>query len=196
VSDDASPAALADTLVGEAAPLADKADALRAAFDALAAGDLEALGAVYDLVADDLFGLALWRTGSREDAADAVQEVFIRLARSGRAVAGARRPRAYLLAMAHRAAVDIVRRRRRSEPLEDTLLEPVAPNHEAQADAARISALVRTLPAAQREAVYLRHFSGLTFAEIGVATRVPTFTAASRCRLGLARVRKLLGVTR
>ena len=98
------------------------------------------------------------------------------------------------MAMTHRASVDVLRQRRRTEPVDDALLEPAEPDEEARADAAKVSALVQTLPAAQREAVYLRHFSGLSFAEIGAATRVPTFTAASRCRLGLARLRTLLGV--
>jgi len=183
--------AAAVTIVEPAA--AGEADLARG-LAAVAAGDLDALAGVYDLIAGNLFGAALWRTGSREDAADVVQEVFVRLARAGRTLSKVRRPRAYLLTMTHRAAVDLLRQRCRTQPVDDALLEPVAPDHEAHADAARLSALVRALPAAQREAVYLRHFAGLSFAEIGAATGVPTFTAASRCRLGLARLRKMLGV--
>ena len=163
------------------------------AFAALAAGDLDALAVIYDACSRDLFGLAFWRTGSREDAADAVQEVFVRLARSPRRLAGVRRPRAYLLAMAHSATVDILRRRRKTVQADDTLLEPVNADHEASADAHRLSDLLRRLPEAQREAVWLRHFAELTFAEIGEATGVPTFTAASRYRLGMRRLRRMLG---
>jgi len=175
-------------------PMAGDPDPLARAFAAVAGGDLEALAGVFDACADDLFGLALWRTGSREDAADAVQEVFIRLARSGRRLAGVHKPRAYLLAMVHRAAVDILRRRRRTVEATDALLEPTAAGYEDRADASRLSALLRRLPAAQREAVWLRHFAELTFAEIGEATGVPVFTAASRYRLGIRRLRRLLGV--
>ena len=163
---------------------------------ALAAGDLDALGAVYDLAGAELFGLALWRTASRQDAEDVVQEVFVRLTRSGARLAGVRRPRAYLLAMAHRAALDLLRRRRRTEPVSDALLAPAAADPAAAADAERVTALLRRLPDAQREAVFLRHFAGLSFAEIGIATGVPVFTAASRYRLGLARLRGFLGVKR
>ncbi len=164
------------------------------AFASLAAGDLGALAVVYDACADDLFGLALWRTGSREDAADAVQEVFVRLARRAGSLAGVRNPRAYLLAMAHSAAVDILRQRRNTVQADDTLLEPVSADHETGADAHRLSNLLQRLPATQREAVWLRHFAELSFAQIGEATAVPTFTAASRYRLGMRRLRKLLGV--
>ncbi|MDD5564857.1 MAG: sigma-70 family RNA polymerase sigma factor [Thermoanaerobaculaceae bacterium] len=172
------------------------AASLAAAFAALAVGDLDAIGPIYDACAADLFGLALWRTGSREDAADVVQEVFVRLASAPSALGRVRNPRAYLLAMGHSAAVDVLRRRKRTVEADDAVLEPVRPDPVTAADAARASRLVSGLPAAQREAVYLRHFAGLSFAEIGGVTGVPTFTAASRYRLGIGRLRKLMGVVR
>ena len=172
------------------------AEPLAAAFAALAAGDLEAIEPIYDACASALFGLALWRTGSREDAADVVQEVFVRLADGRSGLGRVRRPRAYVLAMGHSAAVDVLRRRKRTVEADDAVLEPVRPDPVTAADAARASRLVSGLPAAQREAVYLRHFAGLSFAEIGDVTGVPTFTAASRYRLGIGRLRKLMGVVR
>jgi len=169
---------------------------LAGAFAAVATGDMDALDAVWEAVAADLYGLALWRTGSREDASDVVQEVFVRLASAGPRLARARDPRAYVLAMAHSAAVDLVRRRRPTVEADDAVLEPVVPDPGTAADAARASKLVSRLPAAQREAVYLRHFAGMSFGEIGSVTGVPTFTAASRYRLGIGRLRKLMGVAR
>jgi len=59
-------------------------------------------------------------------------------------------------------------------------------------DAARASKLVAQLPPAQRDVVYLRHFADCTFAAIGDITGVPTFTAASRYRLGIERLRRLM----
>jgi RNA polymerase sigma-70 factor (ECF subfamily) len=169
---------------------------LAPAFAALAVGDLDALEAIYDACAADLFGLALWRTGSREDAADVLQEVFVRLAGHGSKLHRVRDPRAYLLAMAHNTAVDVVRRRKVTVAADEALLEPVRPDPGTAADAARASRLLLGLPSAQREAVYLHHFAGLSFAEIGDVTGVPTFTAASRYRLGIGRLRNLMGVNR
>ncbi len=172
------------------------AESLAAGFAALVAGDLGAIEAIYDACAADLFGLALWRTGSREDAADVVQEVFVRLAGSPSGLGRVRNPRAYVLAMGHSASVDVLRRRKRTVEAEDSVLEAVRTDPVTAADAARASRLVLGLPAGQREAVYLRHFAGLSFAEIGDVTGVPTFTAASRYRLGIGRLRKLMGVVR
>jgi RNA polymerase sigma-70 factor (ECF subfamily) len=186
----------AEVVSDETRPVTGNAIGLGAAFASLAAGDLEALAVIYDACANDLFGLALWRTGSREDAADAVQEVFVRLARRSDRIARVRNARAYLLAMAHNAAVDILKRRRKTVEAQDAILEPVTADQDGAADAGRLSSLLLTLPAAQREAVWLRHFAELSFAEIGGATGVPLFTAASRYRLGMRRLRKLLGVER
>ena len=52
-------------------------DRLHAAFAKLITGDVSVLEEIYETCASQLFGLAFWRTGSREDAADTVQEVFV-----------------------------------------------------------------------------------------------------------------------
>lgn len=170
----------------------------RALFRAIAAGEAEALARLYDLAADRLFGLALWRTGSRDDAAEVVQETFVRVAEQRGTLDRVRDPRWWLLAVAHRLAIDHARRRRRgrSEGLE-ACAELVAPQRdEAVAlDAARACELLCRLPAEQRAVIYLHHFGEMTFAEIGRSLGIPMFTAASRYRLALARLRRLVGGT-
>jgi RNA polymerase sigma-70 factor (ECF subfamily) len=167
--------------------------ALGELFSRLAAGDLEALEPIYDQCADELYGLALWRCGSRTEAEDAVQDVFVRLATTTTDLRAVRDPRAYLLTMVRRSACDQVRRRRASEPLDELLVESTRPQPQVAAEAAAATLALRRLPAEQREAVYLRHFLGLTFAEIAGVAKVPTFTAASRCRKGIEKLRALLG---
>jgi RNA polymerase sigma-70 factor (ECF subfamily) len=172
-------------------------DRLRELFAALAGGDPNAFEGIYESCASELHALALWRTGSPADAADAVHEVFVRLAGLRLRLKGIQDPLAYLRRMTHRAAVDVHRRnaRRRETPIDDCVfVEPTIPSADRELDARRVSRLLRQLPPNQREALYLRHFSACSYAEIGRATGVPTFTAASRCRLGLRRLRILLGV--
>jgi len=159
----------------------------------LAGGKAGALDGIYEAAAGKIFGLALWRTGSREDACDVVQEVFVRLVEQGDRLRRVKNPKAWILAVAHRAAVDMTRRRRNSEPLESCqLLESTPGDAGRELDAGRASALLAGLPPVQREAVYLRHFADCTFAEIGRVTGVPTFTAASRYRLGISKLRDLM----
>ena len=170
-------------------------ESLRAPFSRLAAGDVEALEAVWAVAGGRLYSLALWRTGNEADARDVVQEVFVKLAARRGELGDVSAPHLWLLAVAHRTAIDLTRRRavRAAEPLghADLVAAPGdAPDRVAEA--ARLSSALARLPAPQREAVSLRHLAGHSFREIAAITGVPLFTAASRCRLGLARLKQLL----
>ena len=165
-------------------------------FKLLAAGRVAALGELYEVASAKIFGLALWRTGSEEDAADVVQDVFVRIAEQGARLANVRNPRAWIMTVAHRAAIDVVRRRsrRQTEPLEDCpYLLAAAENGERTLEATQVSALLAGLPDTHRVVIYLKHFAGCTYAEIGGIVGVPKFTAASRYRNGIARLRKCIG---
>jgi len=181
----------------EPKPAGVERDDLCRFFEQVAGGRLAALGPLFRACSDELYGLALWRTGSPADAADVVQEVFVRLARFRERLPAVRDPLAYLRRMAHGLAVDLHRRRARTgeQPFEECdFLEATDETPERQLEARRVSRLLLDLPAVQREAIYLRHFAGCSFAEIGRATSVPTFTAASRYRLGMKRLRRKTGV--
>ena len=179
------------------APTGERDRKLQMLFARLGPGRLEALDGVWGLCAADLHGLALWRTASAQDAEDALQEVFIRLARAaeGGRLGGVRKPFAYLLRMVHSAAIDTLRQRRRhrAEELEDGP-QFLDADLDRAAEATRLSRHLARLPEGQRAVVYLRHFVELPFREIGAVMGIPTFTAASRYRLALHRLRRMMGV--
>jgi RNA polymerase sigma-70 factor (ECF subfamily) len=167
-------------------------------FRELAAGHPEKLGQLYDMASRRLYGLALWRTGSRELAADVVQEVFVRIAERRERLGEVRDPRWWLLSITHRLAVDAVRRalRRHAEPLDDHAdLAAEATDDGRAIDARRAWAFLGKLSAKQREVVYLHDAAGMSHAEIGRCLGIPAFTAASRYRLALKALRGLLGST-
>jgi len=176
----------------------DTEDRWRAIFAELASGRLAALDELYDLASSDVYRLALWRTGSREDAEDVVQDIFIRVAEQGFRLASVRHPRRWLLTVTHRRAVDLCRGRSRrlADPLDDVpYLEAMSGDPDRVIDAHTVSRLIGTLPAKQREVLMLRHFADCSFAEIGRITGAPIFTAASRYRLAVARLRHRLETT-
>lgn len=183
------------TAVDEAA----RRETLRSLFSALAMGSPGALEGIYESVADRLYGFALWKTGSKDDACDVVQEVFLRLVASRDRLGSVEEPHSWLLGLAHHVAADAARRARRrpTVPLAEApcLLEA---GHDAgrRIDAERASRQLARLPSAQREAVWLRHFADCTFAAIGRITGVPAFTAASRYRLGIGKLRRLMESSR
>ncbi len=170
---------------------------LRDVFGRLAAGDSAALEQIYSLLSRELYGLALWRTGNASEAEDAVQDVFVRLANPKLDLRRVRDPRAYLLTMARRAAVDRLRGRSPGESLEDLTAEFLTAPEEDPAlvvDAAAACKWLSRLDEAQREVLFLRQYADLSFRRIGAITGVSTFTAASRHRLAILKLRKWMGV--
>jgi RNA polymerase sigma-70 factor (ECF subfamily) len=171
------------------------ADDWSSLFARIASGDTAALDALFDAAAHGIYGVALWHTRSPEDARDIVQDVFVRVAERRADLESVRSPKAWLYAVAHRMAVDLGRRRRirNAEPLDEAgLVMAVGDDPERAADAAKATSHLGRLPAPQRDAVYLHLFAGCTFAEIAKAVGVPTFTAASRYRLGMRKLRRLM----
>jgi RNA polymerase sigma-70 factor, ECF subfamily len=164
-------------------------------FSRIATGDEAALNRIFELSARTLYGLALWRTASVEDARDVVQDVFVRVAEHRRDLPAVRDPRSWLLAVTRRLAIDLTRRRkvRRTSSLEEiALLSVDSDGAERSMDQSLATRLLLELPPNQRDAIYLHLFADLTFAAVGDVVGVPTFTAASRYRRGIRKLRRLM----
>jgi len=180
---------------GDAVSFTMPVEPWRRLFGDIAGGRPGALESLYDAVAPHLFGLAVCHTRNREDAADVVAETFARVAQQGPRLRSVRDPRSWLLTVARRLTVDVARERARraAEPIETAFCvaaPPIEPGR--RVDARRAARLLALLPDHQREVIYLRHFADCTFAAIGRIVGIPTFTAASRYRLGLRRLRALM----
>ena len=140
--------------------------------------------------------------GDSAQAQDVVQDVFIRLwRRPERFDAGRGELGSYLRLVARSRALDLWREGqaagRAGERLQALVeREEEAPNErpgpaaERGAERAVVRAAVRALPEAQREAVGLAYWGGLTAEEIARRSSVPVGTAKSRIRLGLAKLRE------
>jgi len=145
---------------------------------------------------------ALRILGDPSDAEDVTQEVFLRLwleperydCRRGQLGP-------YLRVMARSRALDHWRRQqaagRARDRLESVAADLQAPVDERPAAAAEREEAARTvrsglrrLPPAQREALALSFYAGLTADEVAVRTRAPRGTARSRMRLGMQKLRE------
>ena len=157
--------------------------------------DLERL---YDEHASALFAFLLNFTRDENDTRDVLQEIFIKFARQPDLLASARDERAFLLRLAHNAAIDLMRRRgTRSKQHEQFGAEQIsafAPTSDPDEAAFRseLSAALGELPAHQRAVVHLKLWAGLTFEEIAATLEIPPNTAASRYRYGLDKLRERL----
>lgn len=156
-------------------------------------GGAEALGELYDLCARTIYGYAFAHLRNREDSEDVVQEVFVKLMKTRSALKEVRNPAAYLLCMTHRAMIDMKRKSSGNE-LQVEIVDAREEKHLTVAEKTALNQALCSLPPEQRAAVYLKEVEGLSLREIAAVTGTNIFTAASRCRLGLGRLKKLLEV--
>jgi RNA polymerase sigma-70 factor (ECF subfamily) len=174
-----------------------------------AARDPEAFAAFYDRRAAAVFGLCLKMLGRREEAEDALQEIFLQAWRqAGRFNPAAGSPGAWLTVIARSRCLDRLRkrsvRRGTEEPLdlpgedgerERPLAAPDVPALEAlAAEESRSSArrALAALPAEQRAALEASFFGGLTQSEIAAKFGEPLGTIKTRMRRGLMKLAEAL----
>ena len=157
--------------------------------------DLERL---YDEHAQALFAFLLNFTRDEDDTHEVLQEVFLKLARQPDLVRTARDERAFLIRLAHNAAIDLMRRRgTRAKNQEQFGVEQVSPfaaanDPDEAAFREELSSALAELPPDQRAVVHLKLWEDLTFEQIASALEIPPNTAASRYRYGLDKLRARL----
>ncbi len=162
----------------------------------IAARDRGAFEALYRRYARPLYGLALRMLGDRGRAEDAVQEAFTSVWRSAANYRPERGPAApWLYAVARNAIVDRARARR--EPVAevpDTPSGELGPPERAEASFVswRVHRALEELPAAEREALELAYWGGLSQSEVAGYLGIPLGTVKTRTRSGLARLAALL----
>jgi len=155
---------------------------------------------LYDEHAQALFAFLLNFTRQEADTRDLLQEVFVKLAKNPEVLAGVRGERAFLLRLAHNAAVDLIRRRgtreKHHEQFAGEAASIFAPASDSETDEGAfreaLSGALGELPADQRAVVHLKLWEGLTFEQIAELLEVPLNTAASRYRYGLDKLRERL----
>jgi len=150
---------------------------------------------LYDAHAQALFAFLLNLTRAEADTRDLLQKIFVKLAREPGLLAGVREERAFLIRLAHNAAIDLMRRRgareRTKENFAAEIISPFAPTSDPDEKLfrAELSVALGELPAEQRAVVHLKLWGGLTFEAIAAALEIPPNTAASRYRYGLDKLR-------
>src|SRR5262249_9992857 len=124
---------------------------------------------IYDEHAQALFAFLLNFTRDEHDTRDLLQELFTRLARQPDLLRSARNKRAFLIRLAHNAAIDLMRRRGARQKYHEQLAEEVsaifAPSQNPDEAAFRdsLSKALAELPADQRAVVHLKLWEHLAF---------------------------------
>ena len=166
--------------------------------------DASALETLYDRYARPVYSLVLRIAQQPGSAEEIVQDVFLQLWKSADRFQISRGPlEPWLFTLARNRALDFLRlkrekQRRREDSVDDSL--PIAdvtrPDPEGDIDLARraekVRGLLASLPAAQRRAIELAFFEGMSHSEIAVAMGEALGTVKSWIRGGLLRLRESL----
>jgi RNA polymerase sigma-70 factor, ECF subfamily len=168
---------------------------------AVAQGNRAALGALYDLHAPLLFGLARRMLGSAAAAEDLLHDVFVEVRLHAAEYTPDRGSvRAWLLVRTRSRALDRLgrgaRESRATERLSNEGQPTSVPSPAVSVDGARLRRLLVTLPADLVAVLDLTYFEGLSASQIGLRLGIPTGTVKSRLARALADLREAMAPVR
>jgi RNA polymerase sigma-70 factor, ECF subfamily len=168
----------------------------------MAEGDRDAFKQFYDRYARQVYPLIVRIVRDSADAADVLQDVFWECWQSAASYdPGRGSAEAWVFTRARTRAIDRIRAvRRRGETFVSPVDEGVSAAPDPGGDAADrlgdkelVRGALGRLSEAQREVLALAYYGGLTQTEIAERLKQPLGTVKTRIRLGLERLRDVLG---
>ncbi len=167
--------------------------------------DVSAFEELYERHSRIVYSLVLRILRQGSTAEEVVQDVFLQLWRNCARYDASRPLVPWLLTLARNRALDHLRlkserQRRREEQTEEfPQIAAAAPEYEKVLDekrrAERVRALIGSLPGAQKKAIELAYFEGLSHSEIAASLNEPLGTVKSWIRNGLIRLKEGLQAT-
>jgi RNA polymerase sigma-70 factor (ECF subfamily) len=167
--------------------------------------DVSAFEQLYERHSRIVYSLVLRILRQGTTAEEVVQDVFLQLWRNSARYDLSRPFVPWLLTLARNRALDHLRlkserQRRREEQAEEfPQIATAAPEYEKAFDekrrAERVRSLMSSLPAAQKRAIELAYFEGLSHSEIAASLHEPLGTVKSWIRNGLLRLKEGLQAT-
>jgi len=160
------------------------------------ARDHKAMTDLFDRFSRLVYSVALRVLKDPGHAEDVMQDVFFNLWENPRSfVSGRGSLGAWLLVVARNRAIDALRRRKPSDPVDEVVL-PAKTNLASEAEQNFIMEKVRRvlngLPPDQQKSLQLAFFEGLSHTEIAEQTGDPLGTVKTRIRAALISVRKAI----
>jgi RNA polymerase sigma-70 factor (ECF subfamily) len=169
----------------------------------VARGDQDAFAEFYDRTSSRVLGLVQRLLVDHAQSEEVTQEVFLEIWQTAPRYASDRgSPTTWILTMAHRRAVDRVRASEASRQRDLRIgvrdhvdgYDDVAEQTEVRLENVRVQRALSRLSEAQREAVTLAYYGGLTQREVSDRLGLPLGTVKTRLRDGMIRLRDELGV--
>jgi RNA polymerase sigma-70 factor, ECF subfamily len=163
--------------------------------------DVRALEAFYDKHRVFAYALALRTLGNPSDAEDVVQEASVNAWKSAGTYRAERSdPRSWILSIVHHRSIDKLRGRRSrvqvvglEEGMNAADSSDVWREVSENLTGEDVRQALQHLPTEQRETIELAYFKGYTHTQIAELMEVPLGTVKGRMRIGLHKLKSLLG---
>jgi RNA polymerase sigma-70 factor, ECF subfamily len=156
--------------------------------------DENAMEEIFRRYSGPVYSVALRVLHDTGQAEDVLQEVFLQLWRNPTAFVQDRGSLgAWLVVVARNRAIDLLRRRKPSDSVEDVILASsvnVADEAERNIMMEKVRRALAELPSEQRKSLELAYFEGLSHTEIASRTGDPLGTVKTRIRQALITLRK------
>jgi len=169
-----------------------------ALMSAIRSGEESAMGVLYDRYSGIVYSVALRVLGDTSAAEDILQDIFIQVWRNP-ALFNSQRGRIgpWLAVIARNRAIDVLRKRHPEDDIADVVVS-VTPDMARDAERGQAMEKVRgaltSMSGAQRSALEMAYFEGLTHTEIAAKTGEPLGTVKTRIRSGLLALRKVFSL--
>ena len=171
-----------------------------------ACGDVSAFGRLYDQSSSVLYGLLLRILGDQDEASDLLQEVYSEIwRRADRYDENRGTPLAWMLTMTRSRAIDRLRSREWKSRESSNIIhggeselsfsggqDPLE-SYVQQELREHVQGALAGLPSDQRQLLELAYFGGLSQSEIAVEVGEPLGTVKTRIRLGMIKLKNILG---
>lgn len=170
-----------------------------------ARGDVSAFEQIYDEVGGAVLGVATRVLRNRAIAEEVAQDVLVEVWRTSSRYAAQRGSgKGWIMTIAHRRAVDRVRREQSATDREEQVatrdvdrpFDHVSEAVESNLEREQVRRCMEGLTPLQRESLSLAYYDGYTYPEVAGLLEAPLGTIKTRMRDGMARLRDCMGLGR
>jgi len=160
---------------------------VRALLSDISKDNMNAFGELYDLLARSVFNYVYVITKNKQMAEDVTHDVFLQTYQKASKIGKVPDPVAYIMVIARNQSYNTIKRESRIISLEDSVIK----NSESssQYDRLLFEDAFNTLPANQRETVYLHLICGHTHKDIAAIQNTPLVTVKWRYRQAVSKLR-------
>lgn len=159
------------------------------------AGNKESFARVYDMIAPELYKVALYTLGNAQDAEDAVSETFIEAykgIRNLRDESSFKRWMMTILSIRCKRRISGYIKERKNVDIDEMLETPAQPESVSPAEKVTVWDAVNSLSEEERQIVMLATVQGYTTREVAEMLDLPHGTVSSKLHRTLKKLKKVL----